>query len=530
MANGVKIPPFYGTRKDHKVVPEREKDVGPKVRPVCGAEDCTTKRASYILCQIGSELIGGNPTHCDSTTDLLEEIEKVNQTGKVSKNVIIGSLDVEALYPSLDIEKCSEVIRKRLEESELKFEGLKWKEIALYLKYHMTDEERTREGIDRYCPRRKTDRGRKPKFTASGSSKHEKVRFGPWVFRRKGPNARVLRKMFCLAFKCLIKVTMSTHDFYFDGQIYRQKSGGSIGLDLTGVVSDIYMCFWDEMLLERLALYDIIVHLYKRYKDDVNLALELENPTWIDENEEEPRDLMLMKKVKEIANGIEPSIQVTIDCCSNHEDEKTPILDVKVWVEELQDNEAKILHSHYMKDVSTRTVMHENSSHSARMKYNVMVNEIDRVMRNTSPHLAWEDSIVPSVSYYMKRMAYSGYSQQFMVRTLKCALEKYDIRKKRFDDGHSYYDLSDLPGKKKKDNPHDWYKEDGRYESVLFVEPTEKSSLKIMFEKLLKKYQLKIKVVERVGETVKSILQRSDLFQPISVKEMTAISVIMLYL
>ena len=120
VANGVKIPPFYGTRKDHKVVPEREKDVGPKVRPVCGAEDCTTKRASYILCQIGSELIGGNPTHCDSTTDLLEEIEKVNQTGKVSKNVIIGSLDVEALYPSLDIEKCSEVIRKRLEESALK--------------------------------------------------------------------------------------------------------------------------------------------------------------------------------------------------------------------------------------------------------------------------------------------------------------------------------------------------------------------------------------------------------------------------
>ena len=67
------------------------------------------------------------------------------------------------------------------------------------------------------------------------------------------------------------------------------------------------------MLLERLALYDIIVHLYKRYKDDVNLALELENPTWIDGNEEEPRDLMSMKKVKEIANIIEPFIQVTVN-------------------------------------------------------------------------------------------------------------------------------------------------------------------------------------------------------------------------
>ena len=30
---------------------------------------------------------------------------------------------------------------------------------------------------------------------------------------------------------------MKSHDFTFDGKIYRQRSGGSIGLDLTGVLS-----------------------------------------------------------------------------------------------------------------------------------------------------------------------------------------------------------------------------------------------------------------------------------------------------
>ena len=45
------------------------------------------------------------------------------------------------------------------------------------------------------------------------------------------------------------------------------------------------------------------------------------------------------------------------------------------------------------------------------------------------------------------------------------------------------------------------------------MEPTWKSNLKVQVEKLLKKYHLKIKVVERVGETVKSILQRSDPFR-----------------
>ena len=151
--------------------------------------------------------------------------------------------------------------------------------------------------------------------------------------------------------------------------------------------------------------------------------------------------------------------------------------------------------------------MHEESSHGSRMKYNVMVNEIDRIVRNSSPHLPWEESIVPSITYFLKRMTYSGYSQKFMIDSLNGALDKYDVRKRRFEEGQSYYDVSDLSNRKKKaDNPHDWYKEEDKYESVLFVEPTWKSNLKVQVEKLLKKYHLKIKVVERVGETVKSIL------------------------
>ena len=51
-----------------------------------------------------------------------------------------------------------------------------------------------------------------------------------------------MRVMFCIAIEMMVKRTMSLHDFEFDGSIYKQMKGGSIGLDLTGVVSDIYMC------------------------------------------------------------------------------------------------------------------------------------------------------------------------------------------------------------------------------------------------------------------------------------------------
>ena len=101
---------------------------------------------------------------------------------------------------------------------------------------------------------------------------------------------------------------------------------------------------------------------------------------------------------------------MTTDFCSNHIDLKTPILDIKVWIDEIPGVGFRILHSHYIKDVATRHVMNESSSHGAQMKFHVMVNELDRIMRIISPYLKWEESVVPSLDYFIKRMSFSGYS------------------------------------------------------------------------------------------------------------------------
>ena len=54
-AKGTNLAPFYGLRKDHKEVSEGSS--GPRVRPICGAEECSTKRVSYLLCQVLTPLI-----------------------------------------------------------------------------------------------------------------------------------------------------------------------------------------------------------------------------------------------------------------------------------------------------------------------------------------------------------------------------------------------------------------------------------------------------------------------------------------
>ena len=60
VAKGVRIPPFYGMGKGYKQVRPGEEELRPRMRPVCGKEDCVTKKLSYILCILLNHLIPEN--------------------------------------------------------------------------------------------------------------------------------------------------------------------------------------------------------------------------------------------------------------------------------------------------------------------------------------------------------------------------------------------------------------------------------------------------------------------------------------
>ena len=63
--------------------------------------------------------------------------------------------------------------------------------------------------------------------------------------------------------------------------------------------------------------------------------------------------------------------------------------------------------------------------------------------------------------------------------------------------------------RKRRAKRENWYKKGG-YESVIFVPSTPHSQLAKRYHETVKETGLKIKVVERSGRTVKSILQKSD--------------------
>ena len=67
---------------------------------------------------------------------------------------------------------------------------------------------------------------------------------------------------------------MKNHVNKFDGTVRKQAKGGAIGLELTGVLAQIFMMWWDREFEARVERLGIPLYMYRRYVDDIR---ELKN-------------------------------------------------------------------------------------------------------------------------------------------------------------------------------------------------------------------------------------------------------------
>ena len=122
-----------------------------------------------------------------------------------------------------------------------------------------------------------------------------------------------------------------------------------------------------------------------RYVDDGNAAVQRPEDLVNCSNEE--AEEQTMERIKTITNSKHESIQVKVDYPSNHKDKGTPILDTKMWLEEVEVRgvmKHQILYSYYEKAMSSIPVLHKESAISRGSKINILVNELLRVRKSTS--------------------------------------------------------------------------------------------------------------------------------------------------
>ena len=325
ISNDSSVAPLYTLRKDHKDCSDEYR--GPPVRPVCGAVVGYNCKLSHVMSVILAEVWKSreNSAICMSTEDMIAEMNRTIKNQE-DDGLIIGSTDVVVLYPSLGIDFTIDKVCEVFFESDISIQGIDYAELGLYLTVTTSPEVLTKLGIAGVCPTRKTNKGRPPTITASGSEEQKEKRFKPWNLPVRQPDERARRIMLREALRVVLTVIMKNHLYTFDNEIRKQTKGGPIGLKLTGVLAQIFMMWWDKEFAARLDEMSVVVRMNKRYVDDINLAVQATPPgmryengqTYVDESAiiEDGRvssDERTMALIKQVGNDIHPSIQLEVD-------------------------------------------------------------------------------------------------------------------------------------------------------------------------------------------------------------------------
>ena len=157
-----KPPPLLILQKDHK---KEDKDGRKPGRPVCLARNTPNEVLSDIVSELLDKVSDAaeSTTECLNTEELCFKVREVNKKLKdIDEDIVLGSLDAKALYPSLRIKESMKIVTEMVEESDIDLTSTDWKSMMNYLAVKKSEEELKECDLLKYTPKRHTNLGRKP--------------------------------------------------------------------------------------------------------------------------------------------------------------------------------------------------------------------------------------------------------------------------------------------------------------------------------------------------------------------------------
>ena len=161
----------------------------------------------------------------------------------------------------MDIAFTVEKVCKVFHTSSVQVVGVNAEELGLYLALNRAEAELRDVALLQFCPRRRTNRGRPPTITGCALDENKTKRFF------------TIRKMFTEAMKVVLLFIMENHMYTFNNEIKLQSRGGPIGLELIGVLAQLFMVLWDRQFVKKVEDNGLRLRVYKRYVDDINVIM-----------------------------------------------------------------------------------------------------------------------------------------------------------------------------------------------------------------------------------------------------------------
>ena len=249
LTENVMLPPLSLYGKDHK--PNADVEKGPVRRPVVSANEGPNARVSDLAADVLNKAADAEKSdfECPSTEALQAKVEELNK--RLVKEafegggpadvveVVVGSLDFKAWYPSLKKEVVVPALRQRLENGPAVIKANEV-ELARFLFVMMEDEEIKAEGLENIVHTMKDPAERKPRLTDQEMTGGDDFRTGlksKLNPPKEKPTEAQMKKMVAIGMSLIVEKVMTNFLYTFGGDDRRQASGGPIGDVLTQAIA-----------------------------------------------------------------------------------------------------------------------------------------------------------------------------------------------------------------------------------------------------------------------------------------------------
>ena len=261
----------------------------PQSRPVVSAAMGMSSRTGDLISDILEPMVSTClPRQEDlSTEEVVSQLEDAAKEIRENKlrDTMVSSLDVRALYPSLDVEASSEGVAKFVRESKIEIEGIDWREVQVYLASSLDPHVQKREKIKHLLPARMWSKGNKPgpktgelrQRVQDTKNPVSRPKVSKWVPTDPDRDLSETDKrlLFSIVLKVATREVFRHHVYMFAGVPRRQARGGPIGLRLTSVIARIIMDQWMLGFLFAVTNAGLKVLAAAKYVDDVNLVTSM---------------------------------------------------------------------------------------------------------------------------------------------------------------------------------------------------------------------------------------------------------------
>ena len=358
-----------------------------------------------------------------------------------------------ALFPSLRQVRTGRIIRYRVEESDIKLEGLNTNEMGRYIvaSPDLTGDLNDLWGV---LPFRSKTGGTVPGMKNKEINGKEADTEISWKFPKRKPTERQIRQMAARVTEIGLRSVWGNFVYSFGGKYYLQMDGGPIGAHVTMAASRIVMYDWSchyRTMLENICLW---APLLKGYVDDnrqfttkmlpgIRFDEEVKQFSLREEliesdkgnNDLETATRRMETECRKAMNSINPDIQFTTETAYDFPEGRLHTLDTDIWVEE----GGILRHSYYQKGMKTPYVLMQASAMASQQKFSILSNELMRRLGNID-HLVEHEEKMEIIEKFVREMKNSGYERKAAREAVISGLRGLKRRReKKRGNGQNFY-------------------------------------------------------------------------------------------